>query len=259
MQILSHRNTPPSLRWDIPFYVDGSASHRRVVSSMRGGPDDIDIDYNQYKAGLAHSNAFAYPFDEIGYITSGEVMLVSDGEKRAVAPGSFMWRPAQAATQQIRFLTNCISICAFAPARHDDWEYQLPSEDVGKWDSADGEKPRVQFFHYSQIEPVDHAGAPDNNGVIHRPVISLAGNGSRRMSVSHTTLRQGTVLPIGPVLGTVIHWLESGRIQVLATEEARELSPTNFLYYQPDDAPQYLIALEDSVYITWAAANRLDV
>jgi hypothetical protein len=259
MLILNHRNTPPSIRTDIPLYLDGSVSHRRVVAKMRGGPANIDIDYNQYRAGLAHSEAYAYSLDEFGYIPSGELMQVSDGDRRTIAPGSFMWRPAGAATQQIQFLTDCVTICAFGPAREADWGYALASEKVGKWDPADGEKPHVHFFHYSQIEPTDLPGAPTDGRVIHRAVISLARNGSRFMDVSHTTLRKGTIVELQSSSHNVISWLETGRLQILAGVDTRELSPTDFLYYGPGEKPEAFVALEDSIYVTWAAIISPDV
>src|SRR3546814_4238522 len=68
------------------------------------------------------------------YFPSGEAWWRSDGKEVITRPGYFMWRPARAATQRARALTDAVTICAFGPARDTEWGHQLSQEEIAERD-----------------------------------------------------------------------------------------------------------------------------
>src|SRR3546814_14301929 len=78
------------------------------------------------------------------YFPSGEAWWRSDGKEVITRPGYFMWRPARAATQRARALTDAVTICAFGPARDTEWGHQLSQEEIAERDKDPG-KPHVTF------------------------------------------------------------------------------------------------------------------
>src|SRR5690606_32497764 len=140
-----------------------------------------DIDYNEYAGDLGGRLSYAYTKDEFCYQTSGRIVTESRGVVDDVQPGTFMWRPAGAATDAIEFVEDSVTSCAFGPAREDDWSHRLPPEQVEEWDGDEAKRHIPTYRHFSDVEQTPHPAAPDEERIRFRQVFSSERDGSQFM------------------------------------------------------------------------------
>ena len=251
-------DTAPMLREDSEFLMSGMAVHRRVINKPKDGSHTIDIGYNTYKKGVGASQPYAYTKDEVCYFPSGKMYVLSDGDEVVTEPGYFMWRPAYAATQKTEVLVDSVTICAFAPARDDEWSHVLPKSETGKWDGDPKLKPKVMFYDFRDIEPTVRPGDEryGDGRITHRRVISKPKDGSVHIDASHNIYKAG--LEGGPYAYThdEICWLESGEIEMVSGGVTQTMRPGEFMYRPAGAATERIKVTKDSVSICFFAPAR---
>jgi mannose-6-phosphate isomerase-like protein (cupin superfamily) len=254
VQIIVPADVAPTINPNSPEHVSGRQVHRRILDFTRGGPANLDVGYNQSKAGIDVMTPYAYTKDEYCYNAAGRVRAESDGTPRDVVTGMFMWRPAGAATQRITVLEDYISICAFGPARTDGWSHRLPEDQVGRWDGPPDQKPRVQFKAVADVPPSDFRDLEMVAGEgVHRRVFDTP-----RMEVSHTMLKAGATLTGRPREREDIYWLESGAVTVSVAGASKPLGKREFLRVPAGATLEKLVADMPSTLIRWSAPASVE-
>lgn len=213
MDIISPMDVAPKVNRDLPAHVDGRRVHRRVVSATDGGPRSIDVGYNMFAKGLEGTTPYAYTKDEFCYTVSGELHGVSGSVRSVSRAGTFTWRPAGAATHSSSMKADTVTICAFGPAREDDWSHRLPPDQVGRWDGQESDRPMPLRIHFSDVAPTPYPAAPQASKVLYREIFSNAKNGSTFMDVSHTTFGERLALGSSTADRDEVSWLEAGQIE----------------------------------------------
>lgn len=253
MKILTPEGIAPTIRPNSPGHAAGRLVHRRVLSALEGGPKSLDVDYNNYKAGEGGNKPYAYDKDEFCYTAQGVMESVNRGVAAVSRPGTFMWRRAGAVTDELAVKSDAVTICAFGPARLDEWSHRLSPEQIGPWDG----RPETQIIpkrkHYSEVAPTPYPPAPDVPGIVYRSIFSEAQDGSRYMDVSHLTLAAGTTF--GPVGGTrdEIWWLESGELTIVSETGDQVLKAGDFLFRPSGDVIRGVTVVSDATAISYAA------
>lgn len=260
VKLYDPKDIAPMLREDSKFLMNGMSVHRRVINKPKDGSVHIDVGYNTYKAGVGANKPYAYTKDELCYIPSGVIMAISDGEKVMAKAGYFMWRPARAATQRTRVVEDSVTICAFAPARDDEWSHRLPQSEIGKWGGDPADKPAVIFRHYRDIEPMMRPGDErySDGWVIHRRIFTKPNDGTEYIDASHNVYKAG--LETGPYAYThdEVCWLESGEIEMVNNGKKQRIYPGQFMYRPAGAVTEYAKVLKDSVSICFFAPARED-
>lgn len=251
MKIIRPDDVAPTINPAIPASMAGKRSHRRVLSPMTGGPKSLDVGYNNFPAGMGGANAYAYAKDEFCYTVSGEMHNTSSGIKAISQPGMFMWRPAGTATHSASIVADTVTICAFGPARTADFGHALPS--VGPWDGDEATRRIPRRRHYSEVEPVSLGAGPRDSCVLHRPIWSLARDGSKFMEVSHTMVTGEVTWNQVTDPRDVVWFLEKGEIRLTHGGRDETLRANEFLYRAPGDVVDVVTAAAGSVVISWAA------
>jgi mannose-6-phosphate isomerase-like protein (cupin superfamily)/uncharacterized cupin superfamily protein len=251
LKIIRPGDVPPTVNPAIPATSDGRRVHRRVLSPMTGGPKSIDIGYNSFKASPGGHNPYAYTKDEFCYTVSGEMHNTSSGVQAISQPGMFMWRPAGTATHIASIKSDTVTICAFGPARVDNFSHALPS--VGEWDGNEATRRAPRRRHYSEVEPVTLGAGPRDSRVIHRPIWSLVRDGSKFMEVSHTMVTGEVTWHQVTDERDVVWFLEKGEILLSCGGQKSALHANEFLYRAPGDVVDTMTAAPGSVVIAWSA------
>jgi len=236
----------------------GLSQHRRVVSKPKQGSVHLDVGYNIYKTGAGSDIPYAYDKDEICYFPSGNGRFRSDGVDVLTRPGILMWRPARAATQSGRALSDMVTICAFAPARDDDWSHKLPASEIGKWDGDPNRKPKVRWFHNDEATIVAHPSDPDHRSgrIVERMLLPAQADGVKGADVTLTQFKSGLALPARTSEREQICWLESGSLTVKASGQPRRLKPSDFLYSPAGSRIEGIEVLEDSSLLCFTEPAR---
>lgn len=252
MQVIAPEDIAVTLRPGTP--PDPQArGHRRVLSLQTGGPPAMDVGYNTFAPRPDSTPPYAYTKDEFCYQAAGEMRSVSYDIKTVSGPGTFMWRPAGAPTHGLTIEGGTISICAFGPAREDDWSHRLPPEMIAPQDGDPAKHPPPRRVHFSTVEPTPYPHAPQAPGVLYREIFSQAKTGSRFMDVSHTTFTTAAALEAVTGPRHEVWWLEQGRIVIAAGADARVLRPHQFLYRQADEILDLVAVAAGSVIVAYAA------
>jgi quercetin dioxygenase-like cupin family protein len=252
MKIISLQDVAPTINPNSPAHVAGTQVHRRVLSATKDGPKSIDVGYNTFKAGVTSDRPYAYTKDEFCYIPAGELKAESSGVTQIVLPGTFMWRPARVATHQVLVQKDSVSICAFGPAREDDWSHRLPLSEIG-WDGDESKRRLPRYLHYTSIAPSPLPEAPDDARIVHRRVISEDKDGSVHMELSHTTFDAGVTLGPSTNRRDDVCWLESGEMRFTAGGEEMILEAGEFIYRPAGTAVERIEVVEKSVLIRYSA------
>ncbi len=252
MLIISPDEVAPTLRPGATPDPNGRG-HRRVLSLQTGGPRAMDVGYNTFAPRSESAPPYAYTKDEFCYQAAGEMRSLSYDIKTASGAGTFMWRPAGAPTHGLTIAGDAISICAFGPAREDDWGHRLPPESIAPLNGDPATFPPPRRIHYSAVEPSPYPHAPQIPGIVYREIFSAAKTASRFMDVSHTAFTQPTALAgvTGP--RHEVWWLECGEILVSSGGEARSLRPHDFLYREASETLDLVAIAGGSVVIGYAA------
>jgi uncharacterized cupin superfamily protein len=253
MKIISPQNVAPTVNPNSPAHVDGRQVHRRILSATKGGPRNIDVGYNTFKAGVTSDRPYAYTKDEFCYIAAGELKVESSGVTRISLPGTFMWRPARVATHHVLVQKDSVSICAFGPAREDDWSHRLPLSEIGTWDADESKRRLPRYFHYTSIAPSPLPEAPDDARIVHRRVISQEKDGSVHMELSHTTFDAGVTVRPHTNQRDDVCWLESGLMKFITGSGEMTLEAGEFLHRPAGTAVQRIEVAEKSVLIRYSA------
>ncbi|WP_313803188.1 hypothetical protein [Sphingobium sp.] len=250
----------PMTREDSSSLKNGMSVHRRVISKPKDGSVLMDVGYNSFKAGAGSDKPYAYSKDELCYVASGEIYAQSEGKEVFARAGDFMWRPAGAATHQTKVLKDAVTICAFAPARDDEWSHRLPQSEIGKWDGDPEKKPHVIFRNYKDVQPMTRPGSPDysDGRVVHRRIFTKQRDGAVYIDASHNFYKEGK--ETGPYSYThdEVCWLESGEIEV-TNDGVTHIVRTNEFMWRPAGAKtNHAKILKDSVSICFFAPARDD-
>jgi hypothetical protein len=253
MQIISPNDVAPMVDENYPPEAKGKIFHRRVLSALTGGPGSIDIDYNNYAGGLGGRLAYAYTKDEFCYQAAGRIVTESRGITDDVRPGTFMWRPAGSATDAIEFKEDSITICAFGPAREDEWSHRLAPEIVGEWDGNEETRRIPIYRHFSVVDPSSYPAAPDDPRIEYRKIFSRERDGSRFMDIARIAFDAGTeVSGIGDERDE-IWWLEAGSAELLVGGQRMALCEKDFLFRRAGERIDQIRFPADAVVISYSA------
>lgn len=254
IQILDPMDTDPMKRASSADIVSGRTQHRRVITMTKQGSKNIDISYNIYRDGAGSSEPYAYNKDEMCYFPSGEAWWRSDGKEVITRPGYFMWRPARAATQRARALTDAVTICAFGPARDTEWGHQLSQEEIAERDKDPG-KPHVTFRPYQDIEPVDLSAAHgyDKGSIVARGIFNKPRDGTRYLELSHISYKAGVQGGPYKYADDLVCWLESGEIEFTAGGTTETMHAGELIYRPAGAKTNKTMVTKDSVAICYLA------
>lgn len=220
---------PPA---DGKLVPDSPSVHRRVVSKQTGGSSHLDVGMNTFKTGVGTQKPYAYDKDELCYIAKGAIEAESDGVTVLFKPGNFMWRPAGAVTQRTNVTEDTLDICAFGPARVDNWSHKLADSEIGKWNGDEAKRPHVHVYHYRYIRPESLHGAPGSNdaGAVHRQVVSSAKDGAVNIDASYDTYKAGFEFAPTVYESDEVCWLESGEIEMSVGHKKLPVRAGQFVY-----------------------------
>ncbi len=253
MNVISPNDVEPTINPNSSPEATLRSVHRRVISPKRGGPKGIDVGYNVFKAGLENTTPYAYNRDEICYTSAGEMHSTSGGVTVIQRHGMFMWRPAGTSSEHQSVRADTITLCAFAPAREEDWSHRLLSSEFGIWDAVEENKPVPHYFHYSAITPSQWPGSSREGDVVHRRVISQAKDNSRYMELSHSTIEAGASVRMDVSGRDEVWWLESGGVIVATPDGELVLSTGEFLYRAAGESVDDLTVNTRAVLICFSA------
>jgi uncharacterized cupin superfamily protein len=206
--------------------------HRRVISRPKDGSSHLDVGLNTFKAGVGTQKPYAYDKDELCYIVKGVIEAESDGVTTIFKAGNFMWRPAGAVTHRTNVTEDTIDICAFGPARVDNWSHKLADSEIGKWDGDEAGRPHVHAYHYRYIRPEPLHGAPGSIdvGAAHRQIVSTVKDGAVNIDASYDTYKAGFEFSSTAYENDEICWLESGEIEMKVGSRKISVRAGEFVY-----------------------------
>jgi quercetin dioxygenase-like cupin family protein len=253
MRIIRPADVAPIDNVGYPPETVGKIFHRRILNPANGGPASIDIGYNIYAGGLGGRRAYAYTKDEFCYTAAGAIRTESSGRVDTAAAGTFMWRPAGSATHAIAFMEDAISICAFAPARADDWSHRLDPETVGEWNGDGTGAVHPIFRHYSEIAPSAHPHAPSVSGVEYRRIFCRTRDGTAHMDMAHSQFDAGISFANVTDGYDEIWWIERGEIEVTANAGTQRLTAHDFLFRGAGERLDAVKVVSDAIVISWSA------
>jgi hypothetical protein len=246
--ILDPMQTEPLVRGGSKYIQSGMSQHRRVISKPRQGSVDIDVGYNTYKAGVGADKPYAYDKDELCYFARGDGWMRSNGEEVIARSGDLMWRPAGAVTENTRVLTDTVTICAFTPARNDDWSHKLPDSEVGKWSGDPSKKPIVKWARLQDAVIMPHPGDAnyESGRIVERMMLPAQTDGIKGADVTYTTYKAGTSVQGKTNMLEQICWLDSGKLEVSLPGKTQSLEATYFMYSPVGSRLKGIKALQDS-------------
>lgn len=245
------------------FLESGMSVHRRVINLPKDGSRFIDVGYNNYKAGVGATGAYAYDKAELCYVSTGEIYAKSYDEEILFKTGHFMYRPPFAITHATKVLTDSVTVCAFAPARLDNWSHKQNKEQIMAIE-ADPNHPVITAIH--QVDIADTA--PSRPGAdkhakgmaVHKRMITKAKDGSELIDASYNVYKAGleTTDPYAYTVDEVC-WLESGKVEMInrGSEGKKEIVNAGDFMWRPAGAvTEYAMVLEDTVSICFFAPAR---
>jgi len=248
---------PPMLAKGVKASENPSAAHRRVVTRPKDGSIHMDVGHNSVKADLSSDTPYAYDKDELCYFSKGDMYVRSYDSKVLTTPGYFMYRPAGAVTHRIKVISDAVTVCAFAPARFDDWGHKISAEDIIKI-GQEPEYPEAVFLNMHDVEPLVTLGVGHKSGEnpIVRQVFSKQKNRFVTMDASHITYKAG--FNSGPISNSndEICWLESGKIEMRNDGVKELMSAGDFLWRPAGAVTESATVLEDSVSICFSAVAQ---
>ncbi len=250
MRKISLADVAPIEYGGIPEELAAAMKHRKVISRMEGGPLSIDIDYNEFKAGLRSDDPVAYTNDEVCYISAGLFAGHDRGQPITIGGGDFMWRPAGSVSDGGTTKADSITICAFGPARADDWGHRLSPT---PWSDGMKQGPIPARRHFSDVAPIPFPGASPADAIVHRVIFSREKDGSAHIDISHTAFVAGVMLEKLASARDEIWWVESGTIRLEGDGGLLELEPTDFFFRSAGEVIERLTVATDAVVISWSA------
>lgn len=228
--------------------------HRRILSPMSGGPDSVDVGFNNYSGGHRYQGPYAYNTDEFCYMAEG----VADGQSHGVpfvcSKGTFLFRQAGAQTDYFDIPDKIVNICAFAPARQDMDGHRLTPDQFAAWNGSPGPLRLPVVFDPADITPSPYLPAEDQTGIVFRQVIGPE-QGSHHCRVGLLEIAAGITVNVSPASGEEIWWVEEGTMNVTEDGSSDELSAHDCLYVGPQDATVCVKVLED-VRVVWLSPIR---
>ncbi|NIJ37550.1 quercetin dioxygenase-like cupin family protein [Sphingopyxis panaciterrae] len=253
VRVIRPAEVEPTVRAGDADQASGRAVHRRVVSSVRDGSTGLDIGYNVYATGVGTDKPYAYNKDELCYFPSGEIDMESSGIRVIARQGYLMWRPASAATENIHATKDSVTVCAFAPARADQWSHRLPPEQVGQWKGSEGSRPHVRFFNLNNVpgRPCDDC----SGGVTRRELLSAEKDGSQHASVTNFVFEKGSRRTARAAPGDEICWVESGTYLVETGSGRAAAASPDFIYRPKGAAPLLIEATSPGSLICFEAGR----
>lgn len=260
VKIVRAADVAPLLRADSKDMKDGRSVHRRVISKPKDGAVYLDVGYNTYKAGVGADQPYAYTKDEACYISAGEIEAESDGITVIAKPGNFMWRPAGAVTHRTKVIKDAVTICAFAPARDDDWSHRLPPAKIGQWAGDEAKRPHVRFYDWRYTKPTIRPDSPQfaDGRVVNRRVFTGPKDGAVHVDASYNAYKAG--VESGPYVYThdEICWLESGEIEMVNQGVKTIVRAGDFAFRPAGAATDRTKVLKDAVSICFFGPARKD-
>lgn len=106
----------PTVQPGNPDYASGKIVERRVLTARKDHAAKADVTFTTYKAGVTLP-AEVNKFDKLCWLESGAADVVTGQNRQKWAATFFLYRPAGAATQSIRFEQDSAVICYASPAR----------------------------------------------------------------------------------------------------------------------------------------------
>jgi mannose-6-phosphate isomerase-like protein (cupin superfamily) len=252
MKILDPRDVQPTINPASPEHVSGRQVHRRILSVLAGGPASIDVGYNTFKSGIEIAEPYAYNRDEFCYMVAGEMELLNEGVPVVAAGGSFVYRPAQAATHRVRVPKDAISICAFSPARIDGWSHRLPADAVGHWDGDEADRPIVQVVPIDERPQGEHpwsqsAGRIDFREIVATPDFRLAWAG----------LDPNAQFTRPAVDRDEVWFVVTGSLAIGNSTHPEAAATGRFVIWNPDDCATRIEASSDCTLAIYSARSSV--
>jgi mannose-6-phosphate isomerase-like protein (cupin superfamily) len=256
--VVDPKDVAPMAAPDGKVDPDSPSVHRRVISRPKDGSSHLDVGLNTFKAGVGTQKPYAYDKDELCYIVKGVIEAESDGVTVLFKAGNFMWRPAGAATQRTNVTEDTIDICAFGPARIDNWSHKLADSEVGKWHGDETKKPHVHAYDYRYIRPEPMHGAPGSNdvGAAHRQIVSAVKDGAVNIDASYDTYEAGFEFAPTAYENDEICWLESGEIEMSVGSKKISVRANEFVYRPATVAVGAAKVVKDAVSICFFGPAR---
>jgi hypothetical protein len=257
VKVIDPKDVPPLINPNNEKSVKGLSVHRRVVSKPKDGSINLDLGFNKFAVstdnptkGLAYNNV-----DELCYLSSGEAEFINDGVKVIYRPGNFMWRPARAASELVTVTKEAVEVCAFGPARADNYGHVLPREEIGRWVGDPDRKPTARILDRSQPVPVITAGGQ----AIGRAVITRVKDGAEKLDASYNMFKAGFATGAYSFPLERVCWLESGEVEMINNQPKapKTIVKAGQFIYRPAGATTYISrVLADTVEICFFGPAR---
>jgi hypothetical protein len=249
VRIVDPRDVQPTVNPALPDHVSGRQVHRRILSVLSGGPRSIDVGYNTFKAGIRITQPYAYDRDEFCYIPQGEMALLNCDGCVTAAAGSFVHRPARAATHRVELLRDTISICSFSPARVDGWSHRLQPDQIGGRD-GEGDCPDVRIVPAEQGARVASPWA-DVAGHIEYSEMAM----TQDFTLARATFEAGTCFARPRADRDEVWFVESGALTIGSSEDRQPVGAGKFVIWSHEDPASDLHAATAAVVAIFSAKS----
>ncbi len=247
LRVIDPMDVEPMKNPSQPRHVSGKARHRRVVSKIEDPDVQIDIGFNMFDAGPGASEPYAYYSDEMCYLPTEGLEVISNGQSVMVKRGHAMWRPAGASSEGTCHHADNISICAFGPARMDPWSHRIPPEDIGNWPA--GEAPKVMFRDVDSLDSEPLKGGDE--GVTVKYIYSAARDGARKIEMSALRFPAGTSAVLDAPVRDEIYYVDIGEINFISGGETFTAAKGQFVYRARGVPIERAVAGIDATLIRW--------